>query len=108
MVLIMISIMATSLTHIGHIAIMDTSLTDISVGVAVYTGVVMGKAMMAVWGGAEVMAEVEAVILAVAGKAGEEVMAVAKEAVILAADTAGVNYCCGIRGQLTWMSMAFH
>ena len=88
MVLIMISIMATSLTDIGHIAIMDTSLTDISVGVAVITGVVMGTAMMAVWGGAEVMAEVEAVILA--------------------ADTASVNYCCGIRGQLTWMSMVFH
>ena len=117
MLLLMISIMATSLTigamatmviglTIGHMAIMVTSPTDISGGVAVITGVVMGAVMATVCAGAENTAEVA--ILVVAGKAGEEFMAEA-EAVILAvddkagaADTDGANYCCGVRWQLTW------
>jgi hypothetical protein len=90
------AIMATSLTDIDHMTIMDTGLTDIdpmaiididlteiSVGIAVITGV-------------EVMMEVETDVLAVGGKAGAEVMAVAKT-VILAADAADVNYCYGAR-----------
>jgi hypothetical protein len=97
----MVLIMLTSLTDMGHIAITDTSLTDIdpmaiididlteiSVGVAIITGVVIGAAMLAIITGAEVMMEAETDILAVGGKAGEEVMA---------ADTADDNYCYGVR-----------
>lgn len=81
------AIMATSPTDIDHMAIIDTSLTEISVGVAIITGVVIGAVIVTVITGAEVMMEAETDILAVGGKAGEEVMA---------ADTADVNYCYGV------------
>ena len=114
----MLSIMLTSLTDIGHIAITDTSLTDIDHMTIMDTGLTDIDPMaiididlteisvgIAVITGAEVMTEAETGILAVGGKAGEAVMAAAK-AVTLAADTAGVNYCCGVRGRLAWMSIA--
>ncbi|MFA6164786.1 MAG: hypothetical protein WC685_15310 [Methylobacter sp.] len=92
-----IAITDTSLTDIGHMTIMDTGLTDIDPMAIIDLGLTEISVGIAVITGAEVMKEAETVILAVGGKAGEAVMAVVK------ADTAGINYCGGVRGRLTWM-----
>ncbi|WP_340123842.1 hypothetical protein [Methylobacter svalbardensis] len=83
--------MATSLTGICHIATTDTGLTEVSAGAAVIIGVVMGASMAtAVLAWVEDVALAEVDILVVVGKAGAEVVAVAK-VVILAADAIGAN-----------------
>ena len=93
-----ISPMATMV--FGHIAIMATSLTGISVGVAVITGAVLSADMAVIGAGVEDVTEV--VILAAGGKAGEEVMAEAEADILavggqaVAAVTAVANYCCGV------------
>jgi len=104
----MVSITATRLTIgpmatmvFGHIAIMATSHTGISVGVAVITGAVLSADMAVIGAGVEDMTEV--VILPAVGKAGEEVMAEAEADILAvggqaAAVTAVANDCCIVRG----------